>query len=162
MDRQKAKRYVLLFLALSFVVLVDQTSKYFVKTYMQLGESFPVAKGLLHITYVQNTGAVFGLFKDSNSIFIWLSVIILGSFIYAFDMFDIIEKYLIAFISGAISGNLIDRIVHGHVVDFIDLRIWPVFNVADAVVTVCVVVMVVYSTKRALKRNYQHANYQIS
>lgn len=135
------KNQVLIALLSIFLILaVDQYSKSLVHRYLSVGDSIPVAKNILHITFVTNTGAAFGLLKDSTSIFItisliaviWIAGVILravkkGRFLYN-RTFD---SGLILIIAGAL-GNLIDRLRFGYVIDFIDVRIWPVFNIADA------------------------------
>jgi signal peptidase II len=114
------------FLIAGIVVIVDQITKAIATT---------------HLTLVRNTGAAFGLFKDQTIIFILMSaaaIIFIG--------FYLIKKkasyYLpFALILGGAAGNLIDRLRFGYVVDFIDLRFWPVFNVADSCITIGAVIL---------------------
>lgn len=114
------------FLIAGIVVIVDQITKAIATT---------------HLTLVRNTGAAFGLFRDQTIIFILISaaaIIFIG--------FYLIKKktsyYLpLALILGGAVGNLIDRLRFGYVVDFIDLRFWPVFNVADSCITIGAVIL---------------------
>jgi len=57
-------------------------------------------------------------------------------------------QFFIGFILGAAIGNLIDRILYGHVIDFLDFRIWPVFNIADSFITISVIFLMIYFWKR--------------
>ena len=81
---------------------------------------------------VQNTGAGFGILKGYNLLMIIVSVIALGFFIYYFNK----NKLACSLVVAGIIGNLVDRVLLGGVRDFIDLRIWPVFNLADSMITV--------------------------
>lgn len=140
------KKLFLFVLISSAVVLIDQLLKYFIAANMQPAESAAVINNIFHITYVQNTGAVFSLFKDSTTLLIWISVVVIGAVIYYYDKIPD-KKYAVVsaalFLGGTI-GNLIDRVRLGYVVDFLDFRIWPVFNIADSAITIGVLMMVVY------------------
>ena len=111
---------------------------------MSMGESIPVLRNILHITYIGNTGVAFGLFKNSSSLFIAISItavifilgLILGSINEGrFLSRPFFDTGLILIASGAL-GNLADRLRCGYVIDFIDVRIWPVFNLADSFITI--------------------------
>ena len=114
----------------------------FIKAY--LAENFylvsiPVLKNIFHITIVFNEGAAFGILKGRSAFLIFISVI----FVLAFLVFIKKENkrnplFLMAcgMVLGGALSNLCDRIVLGFVVDYIDLRIWPVFNLSDSCITV--------------------------
>jgi signal peptidase II len=111
------------------------------------GESREVVPHLLWWTYVQNTHGAFGMFGNSPVLLIVLALLVLAVFTYAFR--DAVKRSMlvrIAFgmIVGGAIGNIVDRLQHRWVVDFIDFRtIWPnVFNVADACITVGVGLLV--------------------
>ncbi len=98
--------------------------------------SFSVIKDVLHFTYVENTGAAFGMFKDGNLLLLILSIIVLAAIIFALIKFKPTAKSVnigAAMVIGGALGNIIDRIFRGFVVDFIDFRLinYPVFNIAD-------------------------------
>jgi len=121
-------------IALFFVlVLLDQFTKYVVRTNFVLGSSLDLK--ILAITYVQNTGISFGMFKGYNFIFLLLSVIIMGYFIYIYEENKRFGMQISITCAG-ITGNLIDRINLGYVVDFIDFRFFPIFNVADSAISI--------------------------
>ena len=138
----------------AFVVFgLDRWTKSLVITHFLPGESRLVIPHLLWWTYVQNTHGAFGLFGSSPFLLIVLACLVLGLFAYAFR--DSVRRSMvvrIAFgmIAGGAVGNIVDRLTHGWVVDFIDFyRIWPnVFNVADACITVGVALLVLSSLRR--------------
>ncbi|MBQ7908543.1 MAG: signal peptidase II [Elusimicrobiaceae bacterium] len=93
----------------------------------------------LHLTYVQNTGAAFGMMQGGNLILIIVSLLILAYLLKSWQEFCAMGawvKWGLVLILGGALGNLYDRITLGFVVDFIDLRVWPVFNAADSFITV--------------------------
>ena len=133
-----------------FIILLDQLTKYLTSKYMALHQSTPIIKNILHLTYIQNTGAGFGILKGWNTILIFISLIIIGVILFYFDRI-IKEKQIhipIALILGGAIGNLIDRIFLGHVIDFIDFRIWPAFNVADSCITIGALWLIIYFWKK--------------
>ncbi len=125
------------------IIFVDRITKWFFSDFLAYGESFPLIKNILHMTLVQNTGIAFGLFKDQGIVFIILPIVAIAILVYNIiyyrhDQDALSRPYIIAYsliLAGAI-GNLYDRIFLGYVVDFIDFRIWPVFNVADSAITI--------------------------
>ncbi|MBS1266361.1 MAG: Lipoprotein signal peptidase [Candidatus Woesearchaeota archaeon] len=135
------KKYWLYGLVLLFL---DQITKFFART-MTKGQSIPIIKNIFHITYVQNRGGLFGMFQGSVMIIALLSVIMMGLLIYNWDELakDKVSKILMIIIMTGIIGNLIDRFFLGYVTDFIDFRIWPVFNFADSYLTVSSLALVV-------------------
>lgn len=123
------------------VVLVDQLLKYLV-LYFQPQQDW----GWLAIHLVTNTGAGFGLFADKT---IWLALVsffvaagILYSYRYIPKQYSI--QILFALFLGGVVGNFIDRAFRGYVIDFIDLKWWPAFNVADAALTISAIGLVIY------------------
>ncbi|MBI4453518.1 signal peptidase II [Candidatus Woesearchaeota archaeon] len=142
------KYYKYLLILPLIVIFLDQLTKILVIYYMQLNQSIPIIPNIFHLTYITNTGTLFGSFKDNNMLFIWLSLIIIGALLYLYDKFDKTEQILFSLVIGAAIGNLIDRITYGHVIDFLDFRIWPVFNIADSVISVCTIVLLIYLLKR--------------
>jgi signal peptidase II len=124
------------------IVAIDRLSKTFFSHLLELNESMALFKGFLHFTLVHNTGIAFGLFKDCGMVFIVIPLILTGLLIYNIYYYRHSEylnrTYIIAFslILGGAIGNLYDRIVLGYVVDFIDFRVWPVFNIADSTITI--------------------------
>ncbi len=123
------------------VIAADQATKYAAEKALRDVETFPLIKGVLHFTYVENRGAAFGMLSDKRWIFLVLSSVALV----AMAVFTVINRngrmmtnVAVAMIFGGGVGNMIDRIANGFVVDFIDFRLinfW-VFNVADSFVCI--------------------------
>lgn len=116
------------------VVVLDQVSKYYVVMHFAPGESVPVLEHIFHWTYVLNPGAAFGMLEGSRWLFVVIAVGVIAGV--GFLRRDIAAKGLLcscgtALFTGGALGNLIDRARQGLVIDFIDFRVWPVFNVAD-------------------------------
>jgi signal peptidase II len=129
---------------------LDRWSKSAVLAQFAPGESRLVVPRLLWFTFVQNTHGAFGLFGNSPALLIGLAVLVLALFAWAFrDAVQRSNLVRVAFgmIAGGAVGNVIDRLQHQWVVDFIDFKtIWPnVFNVADASITVGVALLVIAS-----------------
>ena len=114
------------------LVLVDQITKVFFKN-----------KSFLIFNYTTNTGAAFSLFHNQNLFLIITSILILVFIIYLYKKYKKLQIYFSLMIAGTI-GNLIDRVFFGYVRDFIDLAIWPIFNIADSL-SVIGVLLIAYS-----------------
>lgn len=94
------------------------------------------------IVYV-NTGGLFGILKGYNSIFIILSLIFIILLAYYFTISKFSRKIFLTIIISGLLSNLIDRIIYGYMIDFIDLKIWPVFNLADFFITLGTILLIV-------------------
>ncbi len=118
---------------------LDRLTKYLVQTTLAPGQTLPLIPSVFHLTYVQNTGAAFGLFRGQGWPLAVISVVVCGWIVRELrrcaSSISLVVISLSLVLGGAI-GNLIDRVWLGYVVDFFDLRIWPVFNVADSCITV--------------------------
>ncbi len=119
------------FLAL---LLLDRLSKYYINNNFVLGESEIILEGVLQFTYVRNTGIAFGLLAGRGWILILLQafviVLLLILKLRFFPSEMLINLCFAVLLAGAVS-NLLDRILYGYVIDFLDIGIWPVFNLAD-------------------------------
>ncbi len=100
------------------------------------------------INYNINSGAFFGFFKNSKSLIIILSMIILILIIVCLIKTNYNKLSLILIFSG-IFGNLIDRIFYGGAIDFIDIKIWPIFNLADSFIVMGVILLIITKIKNA-------------
>lgn len=117
-----------------FVFILDQLVKHTVLGSMHLGESIPIIKDVFHITFVLNPGAAFGMLEHQRWIFIAVAllVVVLALVFYKhIQRESLITRIGAGLLLGGALGNLLDRIQSGLVVDFLDFRIWPVFNIAD-------------------------------
>ena len=121
------------------IVFADQWSKHVVENYLYLGQSVPIITDVFHITLLRNPGALFGFMPGGRWFFIVITIISLA--IMALLMIEIprgktFMKVGMTLIIGGALGNLIDRVRFGYVIDFIDFRFWPVFNIADTALVV--------------------------
>ncbi len=120
------------------VIFLDQLTKFLAVKFLQLNTPVSLINNFLYLTLVHNRGAAFGLFKNQLLMFVLISV-----FAIALIFFHLKNKKNSFFTSLALSmilagavGNLIDRLRFGYVIDFLDLRVWPVFNLADSAITI--------------------------
>lgn len=140
-----------------FIILLDQIIKYFVSTNMFLGQSIPVLPQIFHLTYIQNPGAAFGILENQRSLFILIAAVLIVAVIYFYKKIIQLSKLFqvgIALLFGGAIGNMIDRIFIGRVIDYMDFRIWPVFNLADiAIVSGCAIIAfnLLFKTERSYK-----------
>ena len=133
-----------MFLILAIIlgaVCADQLTKWLAVIYLQGEPSFPLWKDVLHFTFVKNEGAAFGMLSNHRWVFmIFSTVAIIGLLIYLlrFRPKPRLVQITLAMIIGGGIGNMIDRILLGYVIDFIDFTLidFAVFNVADSFVTV--------------------------
>jgi len=129
-----------LIVLLALVVIgLDQWTKYFIQSHLLPGMSIPVIPHVFHITYVLNSGAAFSLLEHQTGLFIGIALVILLAIAWYYPRIaagPLLLRIAIGLQAGGAIGNLIDRIKTGYVVDFLDFRIWPVFNVADMAIVV--------------------------
>jgi signal peptidase II len=139
-----------------FIVLADQLTKYIVDRTMPLHYSIPIIDSFFSLTYIRNTGAAFGIFSGSHEAF-RLPFLIIVSLIAIGFIFTMLKRLresetgltiALAFILGGAIGNLIDRVIYGEVIDFLDVYWsnyhWPAFNLADSFITIGVCITVYY------------------
>lgn len=120
-------------------IAADRVSKVICRQYLRPLGSIPVIKGVFHLTYVENTGAAFGMLQGNTWFLILTSVLVSAVVAYLIWKVKPENRYVkisLALILGGALGNLVDRVLLGYVVDFLDFRIWPVFNIADSCVVV--------------------------
>ena len=144
------KKNIIIFSITLFVVILDQLTKFQIRQKFQLGQSIPIIKNALHLTYVTKTGSAFGLFRGINLFFVLFSIaVIVAIFYYLRKIVDDKKlQFAVGLLLGGTIGNLIDRTLYGAVTDFIDFRIWPVFNVADSAVTISVALLIILLWKK--------------
>ena len=135
------------------IVFLDQLTKYAVVRRFRLHESVPVIPGFFDLTYVRNPGAAFGFLAGAHGawrsvFFITISTVALAVILALVrQTSDRLQLIAFALIGGGAVGNLIDRVRFGEVVDFIDWYYrtfhWPTFNIADAAISIGVVLLVI-------------------
>jgi signal peptidase II len=140
------KRALLILLIVASVVALDQLTKYLIMTNLSAYDSREIFP-FLHIVHVKNTGAAFGMFRTLGStFFITLSVCAIFFIVYLLEKRTYNTLGLSLILGGAI-GNLIDRVLYGKVVDFVDFSVgtfhWPAFNVADSALTIGIGVILI-------------------
>jgi signal peptidase II len=130
------------------VVILDQIIKNLTVNSMMLYESIPVIQDVFHITYIHNTGAAFSIMAGQISLLILVPLImIIAALVFMVVMRKKGRPLMmtsVALIAGGGIGNLIDRIALGYVVDYLDFRVFPIFNLADIAVCVGCGLLVVY------------------
>ncbi len=142
MKKQRLIDYVIYSAIILGGIALDQLTKFLAVKYLKAIATKPLIEGVLHLTYVENRGAAFGMLSDSRWIFMTLSsIMIICLSIYLYGGFSSLNKLYTVSVSLIISGgigNMIDRIALGYVVDFIDFRLinFAVFNGADSFVCI--------------------------
>ncbi|MBU1317728.1 MAG: signal peptidase II [candidate division Zixibacteria bacterium] len=166
---RRSNRYILLLLSVSLLLLLlDILTKYLIQSNFVPGESLSIFGDTVRLTYVLNPKGAFGVSVGSNTFHIVTSFVVIAVVVYVFwrglGASRLVDLSLAAILSGAI-GNLIDRIRLGTVVDFADIDVpdidfvglymtrWPVFNVADAAISVGMAIIIL-----SLVFSRQHGN----
>lgn len=150
MKKTISMRRILLWTGIILLVIgIDRLTKYLAVQYLKPVDTVPLIQDALHLTYCTNKGAAFGMLADHRAVFMIVScvailgmIVLLGAFHRAHPLFGT----SLAMIIGGGIGNMIDRVVLGEVIDFIDFRLihFAVFNGADSFVTVGCVLLGVY------------------
>ncbi len=123
------------------IIALDQIAKYVVMNNIRFGSLIEIIHGFFYLTYIKNSGAAWGIFKNGRYIFILLTLIVSGAIIYLLiKSKNNIQRLSFCLILGGAVGNLIDRVFRVEVVDFLEFHFgsytFPVFNIAD----ICVVI----------------------
>ena len=142
------------------ILTIDICSKLAVSKSFYIGESISIINNFFNITYVKNTGAAWSMFSDRTYLIIIMSsIIILGLILYVYKnrSKDKLEKISYSLIIGGALGNLIDRIIYGYVIDFIDFKIfgydYPIFNFADTFIVIGVILLIIYTWRCSNGKN---------
>ncbi len=151
-NMNKKLKHVCFFVIIFLVI--DQAIKFYLSSKMIVNQTNILIKNVLNITYVHNTGAAFSLFSGHTWVLIIIGVLALvGLTFYVGKMEHItdFDVFTYSLLLGGVAGNLLDRIIHGYVIDYISLNIFgyhfPIFNFAD----ICIVGSVVLIFASALK-----------
>jgi signal peptidase II len=133
----------MIFIIVSVILVLDRVTKFLVSKELNLNSSVPLIKGVFYISLIHNRGAAFGFLKNQLPLFIATSLIAIILIWRALKSNKYSKAYTIALsliLAGAL-GNLVDRVLYGYVIDFLDFRVWPVFNVADSAITMGAVIL---------------------
>ena len=165
-DPNMIRRLLIGFVLASVFILVDQTTKDWISRNLSFHESIPLVGNVIRITYTRNPGIAFGISSGILSGSPLLIVTFIGSILIAYILvveskISTIRTAAMGMILGGAVGNLMDRLFHGDVVDFIDIGIdnsyrWPVFNVADAAV-VAGLCLILLAGKKTVRRDGEAA-----
>lgn len=157
------EKYGMLFTVAGVIVVLDQWTKWLVRTNLPLSgmwlpDSLEWLSPYARFVHWQNSGAAFGMFQNGSMVFAALAFVVIGAIVYYFPQ---VEKHdwslrlaMSMQLAGA-SGNLIDRLLRdGKVTDFISVGTFPVFNVADASISVgtAILLLGIYLQERAAKK----------
>jgi signal peptidase II len=150
------KRYRVSFSIAIIVLALDQISKYLIKQLLPLNHSVVVVKDILNLVHIQNPGIIFGIFSQTTYelrtyLLIAVSLVaitFLFFFLRSLKETDFLLTATLSLVLGGAIGNLVDRLVLGKVIDFIDFHWrtyhWPAFNLADSAITVGMVILVIH------------------
>lgn len=139
------------FVPAALVVVLDQITK---QLFWRNGQNYDIIDGYLHITLVKNAGAAFGVFQGGRLFFVIASVIaaVLITFVaLRLPRAETVRRFHLSLILGGAVGNLIDRVLYGEVIDFVQIgfrgKYWPVFNVADMAVTIGAALLILHALR---------------
>jgi len=149
-------KYNKLFIVALVALLLDQLTKWIIIQQIPYGSYYPsdpnvvpVWDSIFYLVHIGNKGAAWGMFSDYSFIFLFLPPLALFGIFYfreALGLYLPIMQVIFGLFVGGIIGNYVDRIVHGHVIDFLDLHFpltlpilgdrWPAFNIADSAICI--------------------------
>ena len=150
-----------LIIILSIILLIiDQISKILVVRLIDINNGIEVIKNFFYLTYTHNTGAAFSILTGQRIFLILIAIvilIILFNYIRKNKIEGKINKLAFSLIIGGSLGNLIDRIIRGYVVDFLDFKIFgynfPVFNLADTFIVIGAFLLLIITIRKEVKHD---------
>ena len=134
------------------IIFFDQLTKYLVNLFLAEGQSILLIPHFFYLTHIRNSGVSFGLFKDKIPFAFYLGLSLLAIGMLALflrrEQGNRNQRIATGLIAGGILGNLIDRARLGAVVDFLDFRVWPIFNLADSAITIGIIILLICEIKK--------------
>lgn len=130
------------------IIVLDQLTKFFAKSLLDWHESIFVIDNFFSFTLTKNTGGAFSILHGNNLLLFFAGILITIALFYYLMRADKREVMPIAFIIGGAIGNLIDRVLHGGVIDFIQVSVWPIFNIADIAISLGVILLIIRLIKK--------------
>ncbi len=137
---------------------LDQITKWLVLRFVSPEQARVIIPDFFDLVHVTNTGAAFGVLKNNNLVFVilcFLALFIIVPLLVRRRSYDPLRDVALALLLAGVLGNLTDRLIHGHVVDFLlfDLHVpfahpWPAFNVADSCICIAVACFVIHSFRQ--------------
>jgi signal peptidase II len=144
----KVRDYFILLGIAGMVIALDQWAKYLVRLNLEKGETWSPFEWLspyARIIHWTNTGAAFGLFQSGGLFFTVIAILVSIAILYYYPRVpssQVALRFALALQLGGAAGNLIDRLIHGIVTDFISVGSFPVFNVADACISIGTAILI--------------------
>lgn len=162
-------KYKILMVIAPSIFILDQLSKWFIQTYLKIGDFIPVVPGYFDIVHVVNKGAAFGMFASTGEDFrvpffyivSLIAVIVIAGIYVKIPPSEKLMPVIFSLILGGIAGNVMDRLRFGRVTDFLSFHVgdkvvdriigsyhiyfrleWPAFNVADSAITVAMILLI--------------------
>ncbi|MCZ0703356.1 signal peptidase II [Natronobacillus azotifigens] len=149
-------RYYLLALG---VIIIDQLTKWWVVTNMELRESIPVIENFFYITSHRNPGAAWGILAGQMAFFYVITLVVIGLIVYYMQKYakdNIWTGIALGLVLGGAIGNFIDRLIFQEVVDFLNVYIgsynYPIFNIADSALVIGVIIIFIITFKEELQK----------
>lgn len=137
-----------------FSILIDQIIKYVISFNMGLNQTIEIIPNFFNITYVENKGAAFSILSGNRLFLILISFLALNIIYFMFIYNKKLKNkdcILYGLLIGGIIGNLVDRILYGYVIDYLDFNIfgynYPIFNLADILIVISVILIVIFEIK---------------
>lgn len=150
---------MIIILSIIFII-IDQVSKIIVVNNLTNNKSIEVIKSFFYLTYTNNKGAAFSILTGRRILLILVALIVIGVLIYYVRKNKIegkVNKIALSLVIGGSIGNLIDRILRGAVVDFIDVKIFgynfPIFNLADTFIVIGVFLLIIEMFRKEHKND---------
>lgn len=150
---------MIIILSIIFII-IDQLSKIIVVNNLTNNKSIEVIKSFFYLTYTNNKGAAFSILTGRRILLILVALIVIGVLIYYVRKNKIegkVNKIALSLVIGGSIGNLIDRILRGAVVDFIDIKIFgynfPIFNLADTFIVIGVFLLIIEMFRKEHKND---------
>lgn len=150
---------MIIILSIIFII-IDQVSKIIAANSLSNNESIEVIKSFFYLTYTNNKGAAFSILTGRRILLILVALIVIGVLIYYVRKNKIegkVNKIALSLVIGGSIGNLIDRILRGAVIDFIDVKIFgynfPIFNLADTFIVIGVFLLIIEMFRKEHKND---------
>lgn len=156
--KKHKKKVLSAFFLILITTFLDQEIKAIMIRELNLYESFTLVKNFLSLTLTYNLGAAFSILDQNRFILIAIAILVLVVlFRKLFQLKEDKEITIYALLISGIIGNLIDRIFRGYVVDYISIRIFginmPIFNLADVLITLTILILLIKSFRSDLCKN---------
>jgi signal peptidase II len=137
---RRVRAYLVFHAILLVVLLGDQLTKLLADKYL-IGKSIAIIPGCIFLSHAQNSGAIWSLFRGNGLLLGVIGILVLVMIFVSRKHLELkrrVNQVVYGMICAGIAGNIIDRLLYGHVIDFIDIRLgsysWPMFNVADSAI----------------------------